>query len=76
MKLTKFEVLAKDEIQQIHNLTLELLETIGVKVQTNEARELLKEHGAVINEDNFVKFPEDLVREKLKLVPDKFSLWF
>lgn len=78
MKLTKFEVLAKDEIQQIHSSSLELLETIGVKIQTNEARELLKENGAIVNEDdneNFVKFPEDLVREKLKHVPNKFSLW-
>ena len=78
MKLTKFEVLSKDEIQQIHSSTLELLETLGVRIQSNEARTLLKENGAIINEEDkehFVKFPEDLVNEQLKHVPDKFSLW-
>ncbi len=71
------KVLSPDEIEQIHVKSLELLEEIGVKVETEDARNLLKENGAIIEENggHFVKFPEELVIEQLKKVPDSFSLW-
>jgi len=71
------KVLSKDEIEQIHTKTLKLLEEIGIKVETKEARNILEENGAIVNEDgkNFVKFPEELVIEQLKKVPSEFSLW-
>ena len=78
MKLTRMEVLAKDEVELIHNSTLELLETVGIMVDSPEARTLLKENGAIVSENNndiYVKFPEDLVKEQLKYVPESFTLW-
>jgi trimethylamine--corrinoid protein Co-methyltransferase len=78
MKLSQMEVLSKEELQLIHNSTLELLETIGVIVDSQEARDLLKKNGAEVYEANkniFVKFPESLIKEQLKKVPDSFSLW-
>ncbi len=78
MRMNRIEVLAKDEIEKIHESTLELLETVGVKVESEEARAIFKEHGAWVDETNkehFVKFPEELVTEQLKTVPDGFSLW-
>ena len=77
MNTNYMKVLSADEIEQIHTKTLELLEEIGVKVETEEARNLLEEHGAIVNEDgeNFVKFPEELVMEQLEKVPSEFSLW-
>jgi len=74
--MNQITVLDKDEIQLIHEHTLELLETIGVKVESNEARILLKENGANVDEStNYVKFPEPLVKEQLSKVPDSFTLW-
>ncbi len=77
MKTNYMKVLSLDEIEQIHDNTLTLLQEIGVKVETEEARTLLKENGAIIENNNkhFVKFPEELVMEQLKKVPDSFSLW-
>ena len=78
MRMNQLEVLTKDEIELIHNSTLELLNFIGVKVESEDARDLLKKYGCIIDESNknhFVKFPEKLVKEKLKSVPDHFSLW-
>ncbi|MBD3254571.1 MAG: hypothetical protein GF383_05735 [Candidatus Lokiarchaeota archaeon] len=78
MKLNKLEVLSKTEIETIHSATLDLLEKSGIKVQSKEARSLLNEHGAILtkdDKDNFVKFPEELVMEQLKKVPDTFTLW-
>ena len=42
MKMIRMEVLAKDEVELIHSSTLELLENIGIMVDSPEARALLK----------------------------------
>jgi trimethylamine--corrinoid protein Co-methyltransferase len=76
MKMSKLEVLERDEIELIHQESLQLLEKVGVKVESEEARDLLKENGAIVDDSNyFVKFPEDLITEQLKHVPNKFTLW-
>jgi len=76
MKLNKLEVLEKDEIALIHGESLKLLEKIGVKVESEEARDLLKENGAIVDNSTYnVKFPEELITEQLKHVPNKFTLW-
>ena len=78
MKMTRMEVLAKDEVELIHSSTLELLETTGIMVDSPEARALLKENGAIVDDTSkniWVKFPEELVKEQLKHVPDSFNLW-
>lgn len=78
MKMTQIEVLEKDELELIHNSTLELLERVGVIVESNEATNLLKANGAIVDNNgnkNFVRFPEDLVKEQLKKVPEEFTLW-
>lgn len=76
MKLNKLEVLDKDEIELIHGESLKLLEKIGIKVESEEARDLLKENGAIVDNSTYVvKFPEELISEQLKHVPSKFTLW-
>ena len=78
MKMTRMEVLAKDEVALIHSSTLELLETTGIMVDSPEARALLKENGAIVDDNSkniWVKFPEELVKEQLKYVPESFTLW-
>jgi len=76
MIMNQIEVLTKDEIELIHQNTIELLETIGVRVESIEARNLLIENGAEFdNNSKYVKFPENLVKETIKIVPDSFSLW-
>lgn len=76
MKLSKLEVLEKEEVELIHEKTLNLLENLGIKVESEEARDLLKDNGATVDEaSEVVKFPEALILEQLKLVPDNFRLW-
>ncbi|NHJ21316.1 MAG: hypothetical protein EAX91_10250 [Candidatus Lokiarchaeota archaeon] len=76
MKLNKLTVLENDEIELIHGESLKLLEKVGIKVESEEARNLLKENGAFVDDTNyFVKFPEELISEQLKHVPNKFTLW-
>jgi trimethylamine--corrinoid protein Co-methyltransferase len=76
MKQNQIVVLSQEEIEIIHNHTLDLLETIGIRVDSTEAKKLLSENGAIVDEKNdYVKFPENLVKEQLKTVPDSFTLW-
>lgn len=76
MKLDLLRVLNDEEILLIHESTLNLLNNIGVNVDSKEARILLKEHGALIdNKTNYVKIPKSLIEDLLKTVPNSFSLY-
>ncbi len=76
LKLRILEVLSKDEIQAINSASIELLSTVGIKIESPSARALLKESGAEINEENFfIKLPETLIKKKLQDVPNSFKLY-
>jgi trimethylamine--corrinoid protein Co-methyltransferase len=76
MRLKPLEVFSKNEIDEIHSASLELLTTVGIKVDAQDARKILKENGAEVNDKTmFVKIPESLLNEKLKTVPDSFKLY-
>ncbi len=76
MKLEKIEVLSKDEIEIINSASLELLSTVGIKVDAEDTRELFEKNGANIdNETNFVRIPETLIKDKLKTVPSSFKIY-
>jgi len=75
MRLNKLDVFSKDELEQIHSASLELLKDVGVKVDSDKARTILRENGAEITDDShFVKFSESLIKEKLQSVPQSFIL--
>ncbi|UCC19464.1 MAG: trimethylamine methyltransferase family protein [Promethearchaeota archaeon] len=76
MKMEKLQVLSNDEIELIHSASLDLLSSVGIKIDAKDTREILKENGAETdNSTNFVKFPEDLVKEQLKKVPNSFKVF-
>ena len=71
----QLQVLSANERTQIHERSLKLLETTGVRVLSERARKILKEAGAEANRgNNVVRFPRALVEESLKLAPKKFKL--
>jgi trimethylamine--corrinoid protein Co-methyltransferase len=76
MKMKKIELLSKDEIEFIHSASLELLSSVGIKIDSKETRALLEKNGAETDSNsNFVKFSEDLVKEYLKTVPNSFKVY-
>lgn len=75
MKLKRLEALSSDEIKAINAASIDLLSTIGIKVDAPTARAILKNAGAEVKEDSlFVVLPETLIKEKLKQVPSSFKL--
>jgi trimethylamine--corrinoid protein Co-methyltransferase len=72
---TQIEVLSAEERNQIHERSLKLLATTGVRILSKRGRQILNNAGAEgdINSD-IVRFPRPLIEESLRLAPRKFKL--
>jgi trimethylamine--corrinoid protein Co-methyltransferase len=76
MRLERLRVLNDNEISMIHESTVNLLSNIGVNVDSEEIRQLVRDYGAEIdNRTNYVKFPKKLIETQLKKAPNSFSLF-
>jgi trimethylamine--corrinoid protein Co-methyltransferase len=72
---TCLQVLSEDERHQVHERTLGILAKTGLRVDTAQGRQFLKDAGAEVNEStNVVRFPRALVEECLRLAPKEFTL--
>lgn len=72
---THLQVLSEAERDQIHERSLNILATIGVRVESLKGREILKQAGGQVDENSgIVHFPRNLVEEALRLAPKKFTL--
>jgi trimethylamine--corrinoid protein Co-methyltransferase len=62
-------------LEPLHEATLRLLETTGMKFESPAALAILKKAGARVDEGSeLVRLPRELVRETLALVPRKYVL--
>lgn len=72
---TNLRVLSDNEIAQVHERTLSTLAVIGVRVDTERGRKILKKAGADVNPvTHIVRFPRGFVEDSLNSAPRKFSL--
>ena len=61
--------------KKIHEAALDVLETTGILVHSEVARESLKREGAIVDDKTkVVKYPADLVGSLLKKIPSKIVL--
>lgn len=68
------ELLTQEQVQRIHDASLEILEDVGLKVRYEPARALFAKHGCKVDsETNIVKFPREVVEKYRKMVPPKFT---
>ena len=67
------EVLTADEVRQIHETSMRVLETVGVRMPTEEALGTFREHGARVENDR-VYLTEEQVMTALAGVPRSFTL--
>jgi trimethylamine--corrinoid protein Co-methyltransferase len=71
----KFEFLDHAQIEMIHQLSLDVLEDAGVTCLSAQARSLLSNAGAVVDDQKQnVKIPADLVKDLIKHVPKTLYL--
>jgi trimethylamine--corrinoid protein Co-methyltransferase len=68
-------VLAKDEIELVHESSLRILSEVGVKIESPSVLELLKEAGAKVDPQKQLAFlDERIVSQALKSAPRKIRL--
>ena len=67
-------LISNEQVKQIHNASLEILESIGLVVQNEKARALFAKHGCQINPETFkVKFPSKVVENLSAAFPSSFT---
>src|SRR5512145_3320715 len=70
------ELLTQEQVEQVHEASLEILEDVGLKVRHGPARELFAHHGCVTEaESEFVKFPRTVVEKYRRMAPPKFTFY-
>ena len=68
------ELLDRNEVEHIHEASLEILETVGVMVHNEKAREIFAQHGCKVEDDTaIVKFPQKVVENFRQAFVPQFS---
>lgn len=60
-------MLSPDEINKIHDATLEVLEKTGVDIEAPDVAEHIKQKGGIVTGSN-VRFPKEMVKEAIGLI--------
>jgi trimethylamine--corrinoid protein Co-methyltransferase len=71
--IPKFDVLTTEEVNQIHEKTMQILEEVGVEFTYDPAIAVFKEHGQRI-EGHRVYFQRTFVEEMIRKAPTSFTL--
>lgn len=75
MAIARLKFFDKDEIELIHQQSIECLERIGVMVKSPDVLMLLKGKGAKVDlKKGVAKLPESMVKEAVKKAPKSFTL--
>jgi trimethylamine--corrinoid protein Co-methyltransferase len=74
--LAKYDYLASEAVDQIHDTSLMVLEKYGIEFNHPEAVEILERAGAEVadRETNLIKFPRALVLQEIAHAPAEFAL--
>jgi len=68
------ELLTAEQVQRVHEASLEILERVGLLVRNERARAILAKHGCVVDKDTQIaKFPRKVVEEFRASIPPKFT---
>ena len=71
---TRFRVLSDDQLEEMFYAALRVLEEIGLDVYNEEARQILGDNGAIV-EDIRVRIPSYMVKRALSMAPRSFTIW-
>ena len=72
---TRVQILSDAEKAQVHERTLKVLGTVGMRCDTAEGRRILADAGALVDEaTRMVRFPLELVERSLAQVKKEFTV--
>jgi trimethylamine---corrinoid protein Co-methyltransferase len=68
------ELLTREQVERVHDASLEILQEVGLMVRFAPARDLFRNHGCEVDpETNRVRFPRTVVEKYIKVLPPKFT---
>lgn len=67
------EIVSQDELEAIHEASLDVLEQVGIDVLDSDARRLFVDAGATADGER-VRFERDMVLERISTCPSEFTL--
>jgi trimethylamine--corrinoid protein Co-methyltransferase len=71
----RLQVLSPDDVQQIHQATLDLIENVGVRFPSERALAILHAHGATIDrETQIARIPGHAIEEAMNQAPAGYTL--
>ena len=71
----RLEVLSDDDVQRIHQASLEVIETVGVRFPSEWALNILEEAGAMVDrESQIARLPGQIIEEALAKAPPSYVL--
>jgi trimethylamine--corrinoid protein Co-methyltransferase len=73
--MPSYRLLTEDQILEIHRASLEVLETVGVRLLHAEAVEMLQDAGCRVKGDNIVQIPNWLVEECISSAPSRITMY-
>ena len=69
------EILDEEELNAIHEASMEILENVGVEFLSERALTILENSGAIVDRDNnLVRMDRGLVLESISNAPSQFTL--
>jgi hypothetical protein len=70
--MNRFKILSEQEVQKLHSTSLDVLDTIGLRVHSEKVRKMLEEAGARVDHKTMlVHFPPNLVEESINKAPER-----
>lgn len=68
-------ILGNDDLDTLHEATLELMEDYGLQMHGDEALEILSAAGCLVDREiDRVRFPRNLVNDSIESCPEEFTL--
>ena len=68
------ELLTQEQVERIHDASLEILENVGLLVRNEKARSIFAKHGCFVDQEtNIVKFPRIVVEQFRVMMPSTFT---
>lgn len=72
--LLSLDILSDEQVNEIHNATIEIMSKIGMVIKNKEGIKLLKNAGASVDGEH-VKIPERLVKQALASTPSRITMY-
>ena len=70
----RMRLFSDDEVQSIHDTSLDVLEDLGIKILHPEARQIFAKAGCSVDADDMVRIGRDVVADALLTAPPSYTL--